>query len=1085
MDGNERENRNDGSRLIHGRWFEGNAISLKDIRSEAGTVIIVGKVFNFVRRDIRNGKSLVTFGITDLTDSIKVKIFVEQKDAPSLENNIITGIFLKIRGSVVFDDFDKELCLQRVLGIMTIPSFIVERKDTACEKRVELHCHTNMSDMDGISGARQLIEQAYKWGMPALAITDHAVVQGLTDGYHFICDYKKDHKESDIDEFKLILGTEGYLVDDHELDGIDINSPDDIEKLGKAEIDAIKRLPSSHVVILVKNKVGRTNLYKLVSESHLKFFYRKPLIPKSLLAKYRDGLIIGSACCAGELFKAVVHEWTDDKIKDIVDFYDYLEIQPIANNRFMIRDDNYPNVRSEEDLRALNREIVSLGEAYDKPVVATCDVHFLNPEDEIFRRVILTVRGMDEEPAPLYLRTTDEMLTEFSYLGESKAREVVIDNSRKISDMCGNIPSVRQDKCPPVIENSDETLRNVCYKRAHELYGNELPEIVGQRLKNELDAIIGNGYSALYIIGQKLVDKSLDEGYLVGSRGSVGSSFAAFTAGITEVNPLEPHYRCPKCKYSDFTGEDVIRFRRSAGYDMPDKNCPICGHPLIKDGFGIPFEVFMGVKGDKEPDIDLNFSGVIQGLIHKYTEEIFGEGNCFKAGTISTIAENTAYGFVKKYLEVKGISKRKAEIERMAIGCLGIKRSTGQHPGGIIVLPEGEDIYSFTPIQYPANDSDSEFITTHFDYHSIDHNLLKLDLLGHDDPTMLRFLSDCTGFDPKNVPFDDPKVMALFKGTDILGISPDKIGGTRVGCLGIPEFGTDFAMSMVLDAKPQSFSDLVRLSGLSHGTDVWLGNAKDLIDSGTATLSSCICCRDDIMTYLIEKGLDKQQAFIVMENARKGRIAKGKCSEWSDWKQDMIDHGIPNWYIRSCEKIKYMFPKAHAAAYVMMAWRIAYYKIYYPQAFYAAWFSIRAKKLDYEKMFMGMGSLKAALTAYRSKKYLTDSEKEEYAALRVVEEMYARGIEVEPINLSRVKASSFMVEGDKIMPSLTSIGGLGEKAAEMIIEEAKTDWPFDSIDEFKARTKCPQAVVKNMTRLGLLNDIPKELTLFDFMREDE
>ena len=1067
------------SKLIYGRWFEGTAVSIKDIAGETGPTIIEGKVFNCERRDIKNNRAIITWAITDLTDSIKVKVFAEQKQIPSLESKIRDGVFLKIQGSIVYDDFDKELCMQKVIGIMAIPSTLPVREDTACKKRVELHCHTKMSDMDGVSGADEIIEQAIKWGMPAIAITDHAVVQGLTDGYHFICDYKKNHTGSDIENFKLILGMEGYLVDDY-VTGLGLDgSPDDGDESGKLDIEAVKRLPSSHVVVLARNETGRINLYKLVSESHLKFFYRKPLIPKSILAKHRDGLIIGTACCAGELFKAVVTGKTEDEIAKIVEFYDYLEIQPIANNRFMIEDIYYPNVKNEEDLRSLNKEIVRLGEIYNKPVVATCDAHFLDPEDEIFRQVILTVRGMDEEPAPLFLRTTNEMLSEFSYLGDEKAWEVVIENTNKISDLCENISPVRPDKCPPVIENSDEILRNVCYKRAREIYGEELPEIVEERLKKELDSIIGNGYSALYIIGKKLVDKSLQEGYLVGSRGSVGSSFAAFTAGITEVNPLAPHYYCPKCKYSDFTSEDVVKLRGNSGFDMSEKDCPVCGQRMKKDGFDIPFEIFLGFDGDKEPDIDLNFSGEIQYSIHKYTEEIFGKGNCFKAGTIGTIAENSAYGFVKKYLETKGMSKRKAEIERLAKGCLGVKRNTGQHPGGIIVLPEGEDIDSFTPVQHPANDVDSSFITTHFDYHSIDHNLLKLDLLGHDDPTMLRFLKDCTGFDPSRVPFDDKKVMALFKGTDILGISPGQIGGTKVGCLGIPEFGTDFAMSMVLDAKPESISDLVRLSGLSHGTDVWLGNAKDLIDSGIATLRSCICCRDDIMTSLIKKGIDKHRAFEVMENVRKGRIAVGRCDSWDEWKKDMLDHEVPGWYINSCEKIKYMFPKAHAAAYVMMAWRIAYYKIYYPQAFYAAWFTVRAKTINYEKMFQGQNVLQEYLNIFRSKKHLTSAEKDEYAALRVAEEMYARGIEVEPIDLARVKASSFKVEGDKIMPSLTSIGGIGEKAAEQIVAEAKTS-PFYSIDEFKYRTKCPQAVLDNMIRLGLLNDVPRQLSLFDF-----
>ena len=1253
---NSRADINADKRLIFGNRFDGDATPIREITGETGPIIIEGEVFSYEKKDIKNGKAIVLIALTDHTDSIKVKIFADQREISSLSDNARIGSLLKVKGSAIIDSFDDELYLQRVIGIQCSPSKRV-RTDKAPQKRVELHCHTNMSDMDGVSDIRDIMERAAKWGHKGIAITDHGVVQSFASAYDNLSKVRKDNPD-----FKVIYGLEGYLVDD--LAGTVVNSKsqtfdgsfvvfdiettgfspvknsiteigavkiirgeiadrfstfvnpgehipekitqltsitdemvkdapsissvlpkfldfckdsvlvahnasfdmsfikqkamdlgieldvtyvdtlamsraqlvnlgrftldsvaralnvalnnhhravddaectahvflklvemlntqgikdlDALQEFGKRSPDVIIKSRTSHVTILVKNEVGRVNLYRLVSESHINYFYRHPRIPKSLLAKYREGLVIGSACSQGEVYRAILDDWSEQSLVDLASFYDYLEIQPIENNEFMIGDDRYENVNSKEDLISINRKILALGERINKPVVATGDVHFLNPEDEIYRDILIDSAGAwdTSDISSLYFHTTEEMLEAFSYLSPEKAYEVVVTNTNRVADMIQDIAPVRPDKCPPVIDNSDEMLKELCYSKAHELYGVVLPEIVKKRLETELESIIGNGYSVLYIIGQQLVRKSLQEGYLVGSRGSVGSSFAAYTAGITEVNPLPPHYLCPECKYSDFDSDKVREFHGLSGYDMPDENCPICGAPLKKAGFGIPFEVFLGFEGDKEPDIDLNFASVIQSSIHKFTEEIFGHGNCFKAGTISTLAEKTAYGFVKKYLEKKGVTKRRAEIERLALGCLGVKRGTGQHPGGIIVLPKGEDINSFTPIQYPANDSDSPFITTHFDYHSIDHNLLKFDLLGHDDPTMLKSLKDYTGLDPEDVPFDDPKVMSLFRNTEVLGISPQQIGGTRVGCLGIPEFGTDFAMSMVLDAKPESFSDLVRLAGLAHGTDVWLGNAKDLIEKGIATLSSCICCRDDIMTFLIEKGLDKHMAFEIMEDVRKGKVAKGKSPHWNEWEQEMQTHNVAEWYIDSCKKINYMFPKAHAAAYVMMAWRIAYYKIYYPQAFYAAWFTIRAKTLNYEKMFQEPDILKSSIESYRAKAYLTSSEKEEYTALRVAEEMYARGIEVEPIDLMRVDPAKFIIDGEKVMPSLVSIGRLGEKAAMQIVDAAR-EKEFSSVDDFKCRTKCPQTVLDNMMELGLLKGIPnpKQMSLFDYLGE--
>ena len=657
----------------------------------------------------------------------------------------------------------------------------------------------------------------------------------------------------------------------------------EVNAFGDMNPDAIKKMPTYHAIILAKNEVGRVNLYTLVSLSHLKYFARRPRIPKSEFNKYREGLILGSACEAGELYRALLDGKSEETIAKIVDYYDYLEIQPIGNNAFMIASEKQRNIKSEEDLKNMNRRIVQLGEKFQKPVVATCDVHFMDPDSEVYRRIIMTGKGFsdaDSQP-PLYLRTTEEMLEEFSYLGSKKAEEVVITNTNKIADSIERISPVRPDKCPPVIEDSDQTLRNICYDKAHSMYGEELPEIVVERLERELNSIISNGFAVMYIIAQKLVWKSNEDGYLVGSRGSVGSSFVATMAGITEVNPLSPHYYCTNCHYSDFESEEVRAFAGGCGWDMPDKVCPNCGQPLVKDGFDIPFETFLGFKGNKEPDIDLNFSGDYQSNAHKYTEVIFGEGQTYRAGTIGTLAEKTAFGFVKNYYEEHGSRKRKCEIERIVEGCTGIRRSTGQHPGGIIVLPHGENINSFTPVQHPANDMTTDIITTHFDYHSIDHNLLKLDILGHDDPTMIKMLEELveqlTGkpFKATEIPLDDPGVMQLFADTGSLGIKPSDIGGCPVGCLGIPEFGTDFVIQMVVDTKPKTLSDLIRISGLSHGTDVWLNNAQTLIQEGKATISTAICTRDDIMTYLINTGMESELSFTIMESQLSAGILCG------------------------------------------------------------------------------------------------------------------------------------------------------------------------------------------------------------------
>ena len=819
--------------------------------------------------------------------------------------------------------------------------------------------------------------------------------------------------------------------------------------------------------------------------SHLTYFNKRPRIPKSEILKHRDGLILGSACEAGELYQALLHRASKEEIVRLVNFYDYLEIQPLGNNHFMIEDQKLPQIQSDADLIKINEEIVRLGDELDKPVVATCDVHFLNPEDEIYRRIIMKGQGFNDadNQAPLYLRTTEEMLAEFQYLGEEKAYEVVVTNTRKISDMCERIEPVRPDKCPPVIPHSDETLREICYNSAHKLYGPDLPKIVSDRLEKELTSIISNGYSVMYIIAQKLVWKSNEDGYLVGSRGSVGSSFAATMSGITEVNPLSPHYLCPECYYCDFDSPEVKEFAGGAGCDMPDKICPVCGHKLNKEGFDIPFETFLGFNGDKEPDIDLNFSGEYQAKAHAYVEVIFGEGQTFKAGTVGTLADKTMYGYVKKYFEEKGERKRDCEINRIVAGGVGVKRSTGQHPGGIIVLPYGQEIHSFTPIQHPANDMTSNIVTTHFDYHSIDHNLLKLDILGHDDPTMIRMLQDLTRMDPRTIPLDSPEVMSLFQSTEVLKISPDDIGGTKLGCLGIPEFGTDFAMQMLIDTQPKHFSDLVRIAGLSHGTDVWLGNAQTLIEEGKATISTAICTRDDIMVYLINKGLEAGTAFKIMENVRKGNVAKGKCDKWPEWKAQMEEHGVPDWYIWSCQKIKYMLPKAHAAAYVMMAWRIAYCKVFFPLEYYASYYSIRADNFSYELMCFGKDKLDYYINDYKKRadaKQLSPKEEGQLKDMRIVQEMYARGFEFMPIDLYKSHSRNFQIVDGKLLPPFKSIDGLGEAASDGIYEAAKNG-AFLSKEDFISRSKVSKTSAALMADLGILSGLPEsnQLSLFD------
>lgn len=1238
----------DDPSLVYGKNFEDEPLTLDQVVTEMGEITIHGKIISFDTREIRNEKTILMFSVTDFTDTITVKMFVRNDQLAELLGDIKKGAFVKIKGVTTIDKFDGELTIGSVTGIKKIGDFTVSREDLSPVKRVELHCHTKMSDMDGVSEVKSIVKRAHDWGHPAIAITDHGVAQSFPDANHYIETLDKD------DPFKVIYGVEGYVVDDLTeiavnageqtlddtyivfdiettgfsaikdkiieigavkvkdgaivekfstfvnpkrpipfeitqltsitdemvLDAPDIESvlpeflefvgdgvlvahnagfdvgfieqncryqeiePDfvsvdtvalarvllptlskyklnivakalgislenhhravddagataeifvkfvemlkdrnittlkEMNRFGDMNVNAIRKLPTHHIIILVKNDIGRFNLYQLISASHLTYFARRPRIPKSLLNQHREGLIIGSACEAGELYQAILNQKSPQAVARLAEFYDYYEIQPLGNNQFMIDSDRYGDINSKEDLQNINREIVSLGEKFKKPVVATCDVHFLDPEDEVYRRIIMAGKGFDDadDQAPLYLRTTEEMLKEFSYLGREKAEEIVITNPNKIADMVEKISPIHKGKCPPVIENSDAMLREICYSKAHEIYGENLPEMVEARLERELNSIISNGYAVMYMIAQKLVWKSNSDGYLVGSRGSVGSSFAATMSGITEVNPLSPHYYCAKCHYADFDSEEVRAYSGRAGCDMPDKKCPVCGEPLTKEGFDIPFETFLGFKGDKEPDIDLNFSGDYQGKAHRYVEVIFGAGQTFKAGTIGTLAEKTAFGYVKNYYEERGQRKRYCEINRIVQGCTGVRRTTGQHPGGIIVLPIGWDIEEFTPVQHPANDMNSDIITTHFDYHSIDSNLLKLDILGHDDPTMIRMLEDLTGINAREIPLDSKEVMSLFKNTDALGITPDDIRGCPLGCLGIPEFGTDFAMQMLIDANPTSFSDLVRISGLSHGTDVWLGNAQDLIKSGTATITTCICTRDDIMIYLINKGLEHGQAFTIMESVRKGKGLK------PEWIEEMKKHDVPDWYIESCKKIKYMFPKAHAAAYVMMGWRIAYCKIFYPLAYYAAYFSIRATAFSYELMCQGKEKLEYFMDDYEKRKdTLSKKEQDTYKDMRIVQEMYARGFEFVPLDIYKANAHTFQIIDGKLMPALDTIEGLGDRAADAVVAAAE-EGNFLSLDDFRNRTKVTSSTIDLMNDLGLFGKLPKsnQMSLFDY-----
>ena len=1235
--------------LIYGRNpnLKTKIISVADISPEDDIAAIVGEILSgsIEERELKSGKFLISFNVYDGTSTITCKLFTKPEEKAKVLKRMKSAKGVKLEGKAGISNFSHELEIIVNILIETEGIKKVVREDLAEVKRVELHMHTQMSQMDAMTSATDLIKRAMKWGWKSIAITDHGVVQAFPEA----------HKLLGVDnpDMKIIYGVEAYLVpngtpivtndkgqdidttycvldlettgfspktekitevgimkikdgkvidefstfvnpekpippkvvevtnitDDmvQDAETIDKIFPKILEfidgsvlvahnasfdmgflkynakqlgyefdytyvdtlalsrkifpdlkkyKLGKiaeylkikvevahralddvdttvkvynemmkilkergatsvkdigekasakgVDSEEYKKLRPYHAIILAKNYVGLKNLYKLVSLSHLHYFYKKPRILKSLYKKYSEGLILGSACEAGELYQAIELGRSDEEIEEIAQSYDYLEIQPIGNNEFLIRNGV---VADKEALKDINRKIVELGEKLNKPVVATCDVHFMDPQDEVYRRILEAGQGYKDadNQAPLYLRTTNEMLEEFKYLGTEKAYEVVVTNTNKIADMCEQISPISLEKCPPHIPGCEKTIKDIAYGKAHELYGETLPDIVQNRLDKELDSIIKNGFSVMYIIAQKLVWKSNEDGYIVGSRGSVGSSFVANMTGITEVNSLPAHYRCPNCKYSDFTD-----YGYQNGFDLPDKECPKCGHKLDKDGMDIPFETFLGFNGDKEPDIDLNFSGEYQAKAHKYTEVIFGKGTTFKAGTIGTIAEKTAYGYVKKYFEESNIPVSSAETTRLSEGCTGIKRTTGQHPGGIIVVPKGREIYEFTPVQHPADDPNSDIITTHFDYHSIDQNLLKLDILGHDDPTVIRMLQDLTGIDPTKVPLDDKETMSLFRSTEALGVTPEQIK-SKVGSYGVPEFGTKFVRGMLVDTKPTTFDELIRISGLSHGTDVWLNNAQDLVKDGTVTLKDAICCRDDIMIYLIKKGLDPNKSFKIMESVRKGKVAKGKEPKWEEYKKLMKQHDVPDWYIKSCEKIKYMFPKAHAAAYVTNAFRIAWFKVHQPKAYYSAFFSIRASdNFDASCMIFGKEKVKNKMKEIDIQgNSATKKDQDMYPVLELVLEMYERGLKFLPIDLYKSHWKNFRIEGDDIRPPINSIPGLGPIAAESIYKAAAEE-EFMSIDEIRMRAKVGDSVIELLREYGCLQGLPEsnQLSLF-------
>ena len=1231
-------------------------VSIGELNLDMGNVLIEGDVFNVEHRELPRRKAwVVCFDVTDYTGSIRVNQFMEGEIAKPIIDQIKSGQHLQVQGRLSVSRFENDMILEPY-GINELPK-PEGRKDTAPEKRIELHLHTKMSMMDALCDTKAVVKRAIEWGHSAIAITDHGVVQSFPDAYNASGRGEKikilygveAYLQNDVDERVPVHGPGAlplrgeYIAFDLETTGLDAksdaiieigavrmrdgqvvdrfasfawpghplsaktvsltsitdemlrgaprpeeavdafldwagNTPlvahnaefdtgflraycrrsgrafdpmyidtmllaqylcpqlnnhkldtvanflelppfhhhracDDaqvcgdilarliprLEELGAADFSQVNALTATmkrggrgrrsayHLIILAKNQTGLRNLYKLISLSHLEHFNRYPIMPKSLINENREGLILGSACEAGELFRAVVDGKDEGELERIASWYDYLEIQPLSNNAYMLRPDREGRriARGMEDLRSFNRTVVALGERMGKPVCATGDVHFMDPQDEIYRHILLAAKEFEDADSdnPLYFRTTDEMLQEFAYLGEEMAHRVVIDNPRLVADWCDNVRPLPDGLFAPKLENSEGELRDLVWGKAKRLYGENPPQIVVDRINAELKDIIGCHYDVIYMSAQKLVQNSLEHGYLVGSRGSVGSSLVAFLSGITEVNSLPAHYRCPNCKHSDFDYAQDPAHPYGCGADMPDRKCPVCGSDYEKDGFNIPFETFLGFGGDKVPDIDLNFSGEYQSSAHRYTFELFGKDHVFRAGTIGTVAEKTAIGYVKKYLETTGRQNVPfAEVLRLAKGCTGVKRTTGQHPGGMVVIPQDKEIYDFCPVQHPADNKDTDIITTHFEYHSMESNLLKLDMLGHDDPSMIRMLQDLTGVDPQKIRLDDPETMSLFTTSEDLGFTDDPILGPT-GAVAIPEFGTSFVRGMLEDTHPDQFDILVRLSGFSHGTDVWLGNAKDLITSGTAKVNEAIGCRDDIMIYLISMGFEPKRAFKIMESVRKGRgLPEGAEDE-------MRAHNVPEWYIGSCKKIAYLFPKAHAVAYVMMAFRIAWFKVHRPLAFYAAYFSIRAKAFDEKYMCRGIEVAKAKMKEINNKKNAKDRadrptavEEDMLVTLEVCYEFYLRGFHFTSMDIMRSHAINFLVDEElgALIPPFTSIAGLGETVGWDIMEKRK-DQQFMSIEEFSLLcTKVSSTHLAQLKEAGAFGDLPEssQLSLF-------
>ncbi|SFH49503.1 DNA polymerase-3 subunit alpha [Tindallia magadiensis] len=1229
LNSSKKKSKND-EKIWVGRLIDDRPINISNITEEDSHIIIHGEVIDVDIKIIKDGRKLYIFDITDYTGSMTAKLFEPRKNDKPLEELIVQGETVVIRGTLQYDHFSRE----NIVMIADLNKIhIRSTTDDSLEKRVELHCHTSLSQMDGISTPKELFELASKWGHNALAITDHGVVQAFPEV----------HSSSIKNKVKPIYGMEGYLVDDErkilegtknveftdefvvfdlETTGLS-NIHDRITEIGAIKIsngvivdefstlvnplkpisekitqltgitnDMVKEAPTieevipkfvkfikncvlvahnsdfdigflreniskldyyfdyqvldtlklsrkllkglkryklnsvakaldiklenhhravydarataqifikliskmqdlglnnfgemnefsggenevirqktNHIILLAQNSIGLRNLYNIVSKSHMDYFYKKPRIPKSYLRKNRQGLLLGSACQDGEVYQAILNNEQQDRLEEIASFYDYLEIQPVSNNSFLI---NKGFAKDIEELKNHHRVIVALGEKINRPVVATGDVHYVSSKEHRYRQILQAGMGFDdiEEDSGLHFKTTEEMLMEFNHLGNDKAYEVVIANTNKISESIEMITPVPEGTFPPSIAGSEETLRNLCFENAHRIYGDPLPLIVEERLTKELNSIIDNGYSVMYMISHQLVSKSLKDGYLVGSRGSVGSSFAATMSDITEVNPLAPHYVCPKCKHSIFYTEGEYE----SGIDLPDSNCSKCNTPYKKDGHQIPFEVFLGFEGDKEPDIDLNFAGEYQSIAHQYIEHLFGKDHVFRAGTLGTIASKTAYGFVKKYCEAFSLQMNNAEMKRLIDGCTGVKRTTGQHPGGVMIVPQDKDIHEFTPIQHPANDATSGIITTHFDYNALSGKLLKLDILGHDVPTIIRMLEDFTGTNALNIPLDDPETMSLFQSVEALKIDGDQ-WKPDVGSIGIPEFGTKFVRQMLLDTKPTTFAELVRISGLSHGTDVWLNNAQDLVKDEIASLKEVICTRDDIMNYLILKGVPSKASFKIMENVRKG---KGLTDE----EEELLNlHQVPKWYIESCKRIKYMFPKAHAVAYVMMSFRIAYYKVHFPEAFYASYFSMKVDDFDTTLALEGTDYIIQYIkNLEQSNVKLTAKEKNQLTVMEVVLEMLSRGIELLPVSLYRSHSEKFTLEDSKIRPPLTSLGGVGQNAARKIYDEAQKRM-FLSIEELRNRTGASKVVIETLKEHGACNDLPEtnQLSLF-------